>query len=262
MVDFTISTITVTWKCPTINPMLHSEILQFFLDCLPEDVTPEEEGHLTPVPCSPPLPPVVFPPGTVNTAVRIDYLYQKYTDVEVTQVMFSNLVPATTYRIRGKCRSLSGWSHFCPTILQRTLAYVPNAPDPVDICKVSTNGLLLSWRKPSTDNGLPVDFYQIELIDAKMAEPVMEIEEEEESRKVATGSAKPAVTFLSQKPSPNSMTAGMNGPTSPTITPVPMVGQQSTNLHTKRLPTGGPKTSVASRFHRLIKHKNLNYLHK
>jgi hypothetical protein len=243
--EFTISTVTITWKCPVINPVLHSEVLQFYLDCLPADTTAEQEGYLTPVPTSPALPPPVFAVNSVDSiTARVQYIYQKYTDVEVTTVIFSNLTPATAYRIRGKCRSLSGWSHLSTPVVQQTLAYVPDPPDPVDICKISTNGLLLSWRAPRTDNGQAIDYYQIELMDAKMAEPI--IEDETASQKGESVSTRPAVTF------------------SPSVGPAsaPLLSQQSTNIHAKRLPTGGPKTSVASRFHRLIKHKNLQFLHK
>ncbi|OYX12304.1 MAG: hypothetical protein B7Z16_16745, partial [Algoriphagus sp. 32-45-6] len=104
---------------------------------------------------------------------QIDYIYQRYLDVSVNSVMFSNLMPSAEYTIRAKSCSLSGWSRFSPAITQKTKCYVPEPPDPVDIIKVSSNGLLLAWNKPYRDNGHQVDYYQIELIDAKMALPLM-----------------------------------------------------------------------------------------
>jgi hypothetical protein len=248
MVEATISTITVTWRCPTINPAIHAEITDFFIDCLPENITREEEGRLTPVPATPALPKPVFAPGSVNTAVRVDYIYQKYCGVDVTQALFSNLTPCMPYRIRGKCYSVSGWSHFCAPIVASTVPYVPSTPDPVDICKISTNGLLLSWRKPERDNGSPIDFYQIELIFAKMAMPVPDADGANEE------------SGNDEKPAPLSTGVSFNLP--PSTDGAVLVSQQSTNLLTKKLPAVTPKVSVASRFHRLIKHKNLGYLHK
>jgi hypothetical protein len=248
MVEATISTITVTWRCPTINPAIHAEITDFFVDCLPEDITREEESLLTPVPATPALPKPILAPGRANSAVRVDYLHQKYCGVDVTQAMFSNLTPCMPYRIRGKCYSVSGWSHFCAPIIASTVPYVPNTPDPVDICKISTNGLLLSWRKPERDNGSPIDFYQIELIFAKMAMPVPDAEDGTENAGNEHPPPSPGVSFAL--------------PVSSDSCGAVLVGQQSTNLLTKKLPAVTPKVSVASRFHRLIKHKNLAYLHK
>lgn len=238
------------------------------MECLPEDLTAEESALLTPVPSSPPLPPLPTDLDRSLLKVKMDYIYQKYTNETITTVMFTNLIPSTTYCIRAKAFSVSGWSKFCRIVSQKTLAYVPDAPDPVDICKISTNGLLLSWYKPVRDNGMPVDFYQIELMDAKMAIPVME----QESGKIITGSdvatsdtvASPGHTgkFSSGSPPPVSL------PGHHTAIGSHQGSQNSSHQHKhhrlqhKRLPTNPVKAGVASRFHRLLKHKNLQYLHK
>jgi len=263
VVDHSISSITVQWTCPEINPTLHSEITEYFVECLPVGLSAEEELTLTPVPCTPALPPINPSRSQALLDVRpqIDYIYQKYLDVTVTSVMFSNLMPCAEYSLRAKCCSMSGWSRFSPSITQCTKAYVPEPPDPVDVIKVSSNGLLLAWRKPYRDNGQKVDHYQIELIDAKMGVAVMH-EEFLQSGKLAvfaTSSKNPSpaapssVSFSAEALSASTQGSGSSG-------------TKKQNLHTKRLPLaeGSSKMQpgVASRFHRLIKHKNLNYLFK
>lgn len=254
--DYSIGSITVEWSCPAINPVQHSEITEYFLDCLPMGLSPEEEVTLAPVPCTPALPPI-NPMRShshlhldVHFKPQIDYIYQKYLDVKITTAIFSNLMPSAEYTIRGKSCSLSGWSVFCPAVVQKTQCYVPEPPDPVDIIKISSNGLLLAWRPPYRDNGLKVDHYQIELIDAKMAIPVMEEEESQKLTQVFAKSPKEATISDAH--------ASGNDEASQLLT--------QKNLHTKRLPSaegsGKFKPGVASRFHRLIKHKNLQYLFK
>jgi len=246
-----ISSITVQWTCPEINPTLHSEITEYFVDCLPVGLSPEEELTLTPVPCTPALPPVNLQRSQARLVVRpqIDYIYQKYLDVSVTTVMFSNLMPSAEYTIRAKSCSLSGWSRFSPAVIQRTNCYVPEPPDPVDIIKVSSNGLLLAWNKPYRDNGHQVDYYQIELIDAKMAIPLM-MEEAGASKQDIKATVHATAKHVTNSVSSQSNSHG-----------------QGQNLHKlKRLPLveGSSKLQpgVASRFHRFIKHKKLHYLFK
>ena len=244
------------------------------MDCLPSVITAEEERQLAPVPTTPALPPAP-PLSKKQRSVSVDYIYQKYLDVTVTTALFSNLTPSTAYRLRAKASSVSGWSAFCPSIEQKTTCYVPEAPEPVDVCKVSTNGLLLSWRPPCRDNGLPVEFYQIELLDAKMATTIATAEQAsacatEEQKRVVESSP---VTLKT----PKKVTLQLQSPSAT----LPLLSPGTAHLHAKRLPTttsttstsgtstensSAPtvavKTSIASRFHRLIKHKNLQYLHK
>ena len=93
--------------------------------------------------------------------------------------MFTNLLPYVIYIIRAKCCTLAGWSDFCRPIKPLTVAYVPDIPDPLQICKVTTNGVLLQWHPPFRTNGRKVDHYQIEIIDARSAGSVDEVPEVE-----------------------------------------------------------------------------------
>ena len=251
------------WVPPVINPVHHSEILEYYIDCLPDSFGEAEEAQLEPVPASPAtVAPHAHTLGDGENekedtfgAPLLDYIHRKFTDMGVERVSFTNLTPACRYRIRTKCRSLSGWSKFCQTITVTTLCYVPDPPEPVDICKVSTNGLLLSWQRPHSENGLSIDYYQIELIDAKMAIPIMEMEEQEqepkstdkEKRVAAGGTDRGGVTCAAS-------TGGSKN--------------NSSSILNKRLPmTGVPaaateKKGVASKWHRLVRHKNLLHLNK
>jgi hypothetical protein len=67
---------------------------------------------------------------------KLDYIYQKYTDIGHESVTFTNLYSACTYNLRVKSLSLAGWSRFSSPIQQFTLACVPDAPDPLEIYKV------------------------------------------------------------------------------------------------------------------------------
>ena len=304
--EYTIDSITVEWFPPTINPVLHSEVLEYFVDCLP--VAPPlppilgslipipvaaptlatvvftvPEGALVPVPCSPALPP--SPLYDENAPSPLDYIYQKYIDAtKPTSVRFTNLLPCSTYCIRLKCRSLSGWSVFSKRIIvQETLAYVPEPPEPVDICKISTNGLLLQWMKPHRDNGLPVDYYQIELIDAKLAVPIMQQERQAEiernrardERNAAknvvstTAAASSSAGKARQKMMHNRLpTASASTTALPTgvddeSSVVSVAAKANTNAlasSSTSVVGASEKRGVASKWHRLIRHKNIHLL--
>lgn len=103
-----------------------------------------------------------------------DYISEKHLqggDMQQQQqqleCMFTNLLPDVVYVIRAKCFSLAGWSDFCKPIRPITVSYVPDIPDPLEICKVTTNGVLLQWHPPLRTNGRKVDYYQLEVIDAR-----------------------------------------------------------------------------------------------
>ena len=46
-----------------------------------------------------------------------------------------------------------------------TLCGAPDAPPTVEILKVVSNGLLLSWLPPKRDNGMQILLYEVEIID-------------------------------------------------------------------------------------------------
>ena len=98
----------------------------------------------------------------------------------LNECMFTNLLPDVVYIIRAKCFSLAGWSDFCKPIQPVTVSYVPDIPDPLQICKVTTNGVLLQWHPPLRTNGRKVDHYQLEVIDARSTGSVEGAPQEEE----------------------------------------------------------------------------------
>ena len=106
---------------------------------------------------------------------------QQQQQPPLNECMFTNLLPDVVYIIRAKCFSLAGWSDFCKPIQPVTVSYVPDIPDPLQICKVTTNGVLLQWHPPLRTNGKKVDHYQLEVIDARSTGSVEVAPQEEEA---------------------------------------------------------------------------------
>ncbi len=69
-----------------------------------------------------------------------------------------------------KCRTVSGWSDWSNWFFAKTLAFQPESPLPLEIRKVSVNGVMLTWFKPKRDNGHAIDHYQIEVADSHTIE--------------------------------------------------------------------------------------------
>jgi hypothetical protein len=167
-IRITTNTITVSWSPPTQLPLQHSNsdsnsihsfpaILQYFVECYPQD-----------------------------DDLPTDYISEKHLQggemqqqQQQLECMFTNLLPDVVYVIRAKCFSLAGWSDFCKPIQPITVSYVPDIPDPLEICKVTTNGVLLQWHPPLRTNGRKVDYYQLEVIDARSTGSVEVIQQEE-----------------------------------------------------------------------------------
>jgi len=146
----TTNTITVTWSPPTLQYSIHSAILEYYLECYPQ------EDNLP-----------------------TDYISEKRFDgdMQPLECMFTNLLPDVVYIVRAKCYTLAGWSDFSKSIKPLTVSYVPDIPEPLQICKVTTNGILLQWHPPLRTNGRRVDHYQLEIIDARSASCMESLEE-------------------------------------------------------------------------------------
>ena len=124
----------MTWEAPLLNPSHHAEIDDYHLECL------FLEGAAD-----------VADPGFLHTG-RLQHI-------------FYHLYPHCTYRLRIRCHSVSGWSSWSSWVCGKTLAHQTEAPLPVEVCKVSTNSLILRWFAPKRDNGYPVDYYDMEVVD-------------------------------------------------------------------------------------------------
>ena len=59
----------------------------------------------------------------------------------------------------------------------------PAEPPPVEMLRLSTNAVYLTWHPPAHDNGAKIDLYQLELIDCEMGKEKDRIENEELARK-------------------------------------------------------------------------------
>lgn len=82
-----------------------------------------------------------------------------------TSFSVMNLRPSTGHGFLLRSRSLAGWSQPTSKLIHFTMASVPDPPPPVEVLKVTSNGMLIHWHPTPFENGGVVDFYQIELID-------------------------------------------------------------------------------------------------
>lgn len=85
-----------------------------------------------------------------------------------TDLLFSSLFSSVLYKARVRCRTASGWSNWSIWVTGRTRPAPPDAPPPLEIVKVSVNGLFLKWDPPLRDNGFPIDHYLLEVADDQL----------------------------------------------------------------------------------------------
>ncbi len=179
--ESTIHSLTVAWEAPTLNLSIHSPVIEYCVDCVPVchelsntaggDHLAEGEEESRPGsskpgsrPASRPGTDYHSPPPVVIKMVPISHVHPEHT--KELRLKVHNLYPATPYHFYVKVRSLSGWTEYSRPFLYHTLASRPEPPSPIEVIKITTNGLLLTWHAPVRDNGHALDFYQIELIDA------------------------------------------------------------------------------------------------
>ncbi len=103
--------------------------------------------------------------GVKPVMVPIDYTHPQNT-TELS-LKYHNLIPATAYKFYIKAYSVSGWNAYCRPLIYHTLSSYPEQPPPLEVIKITTNGLLLTWHAPLRNNGHEIEHYQIELIDAQ-----------------------------------------------------------------------------------------------
>jgi hypothetical protein len=136
--EVTIHTIQVEWRPPTLHREHHAAIQDYAVALCPEQAVFEDFANA-----------------------------RMYYTADLTMII-DNLLPSEKYKLRVRCRSASGWSDWSTWVFAQTLCAVPEAPLPVEIVKVSINGLLLRWEAPARDNGHVIDHYELEIMDEQM----------------------------------------------------------------------------------------------
>lgn len=130
----TFDSISISWHPPTIKPEIHSVVEEFSVEWCP-----------------------LGDPYVVGHGDRYFMTNNFFTK--------TGLPPATGHKFMVYSRSPSGWSPPSTKIIHFTLPTKPPAPPPVEVLKVTTNGLLFSWSPPPKDNGAFITFYELEVED-------------------------------------------------------------------------------------------------
>eukprot|EP01038_Epipyxis_sp_PR26KG_P006935 gene6935-9489_t len=92
-----------------------------------------------------------------------------YTNHYQLQYQVLGLMPNMQYSFKVRCRSKSGWSDFSKLSKGWTLPSRPSAPPPVEIIKISVNGLLTTFYPSDRMNGSEIDHYQLEVVDYNLS---------------------------------------------------------------------------------------------
>jgi hypothetical protein len=210
---------------------------------------------------------------------------------------YRDLYPSCQYRFRIRCRSASGWSEFNSWIFGKTLAHRAEAPLPLEVRKISVNGMVFTWFPPKRDNGFPIDFYQLELADhhaisgtgdsrntpfivlkndedeeeeEEQQQPEQPVDEEDSrfssSNSISSPMKKPGVGgLLKSKQEPQEKIVGI--PSSGSIASssssslIPKTKSKSITIRRKRESQSAGQGGV-SKYYRLMKHKQLDLLMK
>jgi hypothetical protein len=133
----TARSIQLKWEEPLVDPAIHAKITEFMIEWTPIG-NPLEVGNGD-----------RFFPGYT-------YSYEK-----------TDLLPATGHNFMIYVKSLAGWSAPSSKLTYFTLPDRPSTPPPVEIFRITNNGLLFSCLPPKRDNGSRVAMYEVEVIDYK-----------------------------------------------------------------------------------------------
>ena len=60
-------------------------------------------------------------------------------------------------------RSIAGWSSPSSKLIHFTLPSIPSTPHAMELLRISVNGMFLTWFPPEFDNGLRIDYYEIDV---------------------------------------------------------------------------------------------------
>lgn len=145
---------------PNVDKEIHADILEFMIEWCPIG-NPLVVGH-----------------------------GDRYFTNEIKFTM-QGLIPATGHGFMVYSRSLAGWSQPSAKIISFTLPTRPDPPPPVEVLKITTNGLMLGWNPPQRDNGATVDLFELEVIDyASHVKQLEEIEEKKMKARIARRKSK------------------------------------------------------------------------
>lgn len=89
-----------------------------------------------------------------------------------TTYEFNQLLPAGEYLFRIWCESIAGWSPVSPSVCFFTSPAVPSAPPPIELHKVTTNGIYITWHASLYTYGSAIDDYELELMQTGAATQV------------------------------------------------------------------------------------------
>ena len=129
--------IQLRWEEPTLDPAVHAKITEFMIEWTPIG-NPLIVGNGD-----------RFFPGYTHSYEKI------------------NLLPATGHNFMIYSKSLSGWSAPSSKVTYFTLPDRPSTPPPVEIYRITNNGLLFACLPPKRDNGSAVSMYEVEVVDYK-----------------------------------------------------------------------------------------------
>lgn len=128
------TSITVEWTPPILKEKLHSKILNYIVEWVPLD--------------------------------KAKYGHGQQFETTDTTFTVNNLHPASGHSFVFYSRSISGVSkHSTCMLIHFTLCTVPDQPAPVELLKVTKNGMLLNWHDPESDNGANLLLWELEVVD-------------------------------------------------------------------------------------------------
>lgn len=154
VVDAHTRSITVCWSPPAFDERLHSPVLEYAVEWKPAAGS--------------------GPTVRFSAGVELSYTVE-------------NLQPCSGHGLAVLSRSLAGWSKPSSKIVAFTQSCEPEAPSVVEILKIATNGMLISWLPPPSENGAPVDHYQLEIVDDAGWADVVMAEEAQAAAEAAAG---------------------------------------------------------------------------
>ena len=216
IVHVTTRTITISWEPPIIHNDVHSKTIEYMLEWSP-----------------------IGKPSVVGYGEQFKTPNLSFT--------VKNLLPSTGHEFCVRSRSQAGWSAPTVKIVGFTISCPPDAPPPVEVLKITTNGIVIGWNNPMRDNGAPVDMFQLEVIDSETAEK--HIEEEEQKRLEADSNASPR-SWGQNESTISFQDIGID--------------EESIVITQDQLPAEGSQEEdivgdgTGSLLHRILKHKNLN----
>lgn len=135
--DATCTSISLTWDPPILDHKIYAKVVEYMVEWQP-----------------------------LGVATEVGHGNRFYVGNQLHFKMI-NLLPATGHSFFIYSKSLAGWSLPSSKITYFTLPDRPTPPPPVEIHKITTNGILFACLPPFRENGSSVIYYEVEVIDSK-----------------------------------------------------------------------------------------------